>query len=94
MSITSPIEVKFTGFRPGTHAAAIHATLRNTPRTKEQIIRETQVVAKKRKIKNPAKRVRDHIRHWARQKVYVQTSGRAWTINPRGVRFVPREWAP
>ena len=93
MNVKSPVEVKFTGFRPGTHAAAIHSTLSNTPQAEEHILRKTLSVAKKRKIKNPARRIRDHLRYWTSRQVYVQIEGKGWILNPHGVRFVPREWA-
>ena len=78
-----PIEVQFNGFRAGKFAGKIHAALGATPKTEEQLVRETGA---------KPKRVSGHLEHWHALGVYVSTP-KGWIKNPRGVRFVPREWA-
>jgi hypothetical protein len=83
--------VPFKGHQLGTHSAAIHAALRfsTTPMTLEAIIKATASVAKRRRIKDVAQRVKGHLRYWASRDVYIKTAA-GWKISP-AAQFDP-EW--
>ncbi|MCI0463155.1 MAG: helix-turn-helix domain-containing protein [Gemmataceae bacterium] len=82
---------RFEGFQLGTYAAALHAALRfgNTPRRLEDLIQETEAVARTVGIADIGRRVRSHLRYWESRNVYLETE-QGWMINPKA-RFDP-EW--
>jgi hypothetical protein len=93
MSKTSQVVIGFTGFQRDSHARAIHEYLRasaGVSRTLEEIVRATEDVAKIR-TQDPWANARGHLRYWTDKKAYVKSS-QGWVINPRGVRFEPREY--
>ena len=86
-----PLVIKFNGFRAGTHARAIHEYLRasNMPRTFGEITNATAVI---NGASTSSQNAMKHLRYWEKRSVYIETS-RGWILNPRGVRFEPREFA-
>jgi hypothetical protein len=94
MADTSPIRIRFTGFRRDTYARAIHEHLLNSgrsPQTLEQILAATSGTESAR-IRDQRRRASDHLNYWTRKQVYVAMAD-GWMVNPRGVRFEPREFA-